>query len=256
MVMHRFVWERWQPFLAVLSRPKFAVPIALLVLPAYLRLGNSCLVLTHHSARHLIAGGFQAADAELGKHNLRRAIVQEFKRHKDAPQSQQAQLLDTSLAALRALIQQQNLAKCSSSATTDDIEIEVTSSFDQAGQRGPDRVYVYSYRVRITNRRQEIIKVLGREWHIREGNGQLREIVKLDPTNAVVGQQPGIPPGDCFEYTSGTPTSSAEATMYGKFLVEIGKPDKDGNNPRYALAEVPEFKLQAPKTLPKHVDES
>lgn len=69
------------------------------------------------------------------------------------------------------------------------------------------------------------------------------QVVKLDPSNAVVGQQPSIPAGDCFEYFSGTPASSPEAQMWGSLLVGVGAADKGGKHGGYCLAEVPPFKL-------------
>ena len=49
--------------------------------------------------------------------------------------------------------------------------------------------------------------------------GRVRVHIPLDPDNAVVGQQPLLPPGTCFEYFSGTDMDTAAGLQSGSLLV-------------------------------------
>jgi uncharacterized protein affecting Mg2+/Co2+ transport len=141
--------------------------------------------------------------------------------------------LDQGFAALRALPQQVYLEACSSSSNTDGILIEATSChnpradpFASAGVvvgGSSSREQWFSYRIRITNNRRHCIKVLGRGWVIESHIGELEGFVNLAPDNGVVGQQPVIPPGACFEYysCSSLKRSDAPGTMQGHLLVSL-----------------------------------
>jgi uncharacterized protein affecting Mg2+/Co2+ transport len=79
--------------------------------------------------------------------------------------------------------------------------------------------HVFTYRVRVTNARRPAaggkgprVQVLGREWSIWTGEGELAALVPLSTANAVVGQQPVLPFGGCFEYASGTPLRASSAS--------------------------------------------
>ena len=58
----------------------------------------------------------------------------------------------------------------------------------------------------------------------------------------VVGEQPTLPPGTSFEYTSGTVLETPVGTMHGSYqlVAEDGTPFD---------AEIPTFTLSIPRTL-------
>jgi uncharacterized protein affecting Mg2+/Co2+ transport len=99
------------------------------------------------------------------------------------------------------------------------------------------RQHVFTYRVRVTNARAAAaaaapaaphprIQILGREWSIWDGDGDLKGLVPLSTANAVVGQQPVLPFGACFEYCSGTPLEApkrpgAAGSMRGRLALAV-----------------------------------
>jgi uncharacterized protein affecting Mg2+/Co2+ transport len=94
-------------------------------------------------------------------------------------------------------------------------------------QHHPLQQHVFTYRVRVTNARgaegaaegnsnnnkAPRVQVLGREWSIWGSDGELKGLVPLSTANAVVGQQPVLPYGACFEYASGTPLQVQASAM-------------------------------------------
>jgi len=104
---------------------------------------------------------------------------------------------------------------------------------DPAQQR-----YVFAYTVRITNTGTQPAQVISRHWIITDGMQRTEEVRGL----GVVGQQPLLPPGETFEYTSGCPLSTPVGTMRGTYhcVGENGVPFE---------VESPEFMLAMPRTL-------
>ena len=104
---------------------------------------------------------------------------------------------------------------------------------DPAQQR-----YVFAYTVRITNTGTQPAQVISRHWIITDGMQRTEEVRGL----GVVGQQPLLPPGETFEYTSGCPLSTPVGTMRGTYhcVGENGVPFE---------VEIPEFMLAMPRTL-------
>lgn len=104
---------------------------------------------------------------------------------------------------------------------------------DPAQQR-----YVFAYTVRITNTGAQPAQVISRHWVITDGTQRTEEVRGL----GVVGQQPLLPPGESFEYTSGCPLATPVGTMRGTYhcVGENGVPFE---------VDIPEFVLAMPRTL-------
>jgi len=98
--------------------------------------------------------------------------------------------------------------------------------------------YVFAYTVRITNTGMLPAQLISRHWIITDGAQRTEEVRGL----GVVGQQPLLPPGESFEYTSGCPLSTPVGTMKGTYhcVGENGVPFE---------VEIPEFLLAMPRTL-------
>jgi ApaG protein len=73
--------------------------------------------------------------------------------------------------------------------------------------------FVWAYRVVIANHGTVGVQLLARHWLITDGNGVRREV----SGRGVIGQQPTIPPGGTFEYTSGCPLSTESGIMVGTY---------------------------------------
>lgn len=100
------------------------------------------------------------------------------------------------------------------------------------------RQYVFAYTIRITNTGAHPAQLISRHWIITDGDERTEEVRGL----GVVGQQPLLPPGESFEYTSGCPLSTPVGTMRGTYhcVGENGVPFE---------VDIPEFVLAMPRTL-------
>jgi uncharacterized protein affecting Mg2+/Co2+ transport len=146
--------------------------------------------------------------------------------------------LDQGFAALRALSAMLRLERCSSVSEADGVRVEATSQYlgaerlpgggsgssggggSSSGSDGGGGVrYAFSYRIRVTNLRASTVQVLGRAWEIVDSSGALAGHIPLSPANAIVGQQPVLPPGGAFEYISGTALSTPSGRMRGRLAV-------------------------------------
>ncbi|KIZ05675.1 Protein apaG [Monoraphidium neglectum] len=154
---------------------------------------------------------------------LARLIKANFRAHRDtaAQLSDGYTALDQGFAALRAIPEQLYLEQCSSSSNAEGVIVDVTSKWMGTTEEPPtgEAKHAFSYRVRVTNARSSPIQVLGRSWEIFDANSALVGHIPLSPENAIVGQQPVIPPGRTFEYVSGSVLSTPSGTMRGRLAV-------------------------------------
>lgn len=95
--------------------------------------------------------------------------------------------------------------------------------------------YVWAYHVRIENHGDRAIRVCHRHWQITDAFGRQQEVHGV----GVVGEQPIIPPGGAFVYTSGTPLPTPSGIMVGTY----GVIDADGQ--MYEIG-IPAFSLDSP----------
>uniref|UniRef100_A0A7S0RQF4 ApaG domain-containing protein n=2 Tax=Chlamydomonas leiostraca TaxID=1034604 RepID=A0A7S0RQF4_9CHLO len=170
-----------------------------------------------------------------------------FKQHAgEQDLAAQAQRLDEAFAALRVLAEQRYLACCSSSCTTDGVRVDVTSGYHRkATHVNGQPVQLFTYRVRVTNTRQQPIKVLGRSWTIMDRSGTIITRIPL-AENAIVGQRPVIPPGSTFEYFSGTDLADPPGKQSGSLLISVHGNGHDKPATMSITAEIAPFPLELP----------
>jgi len=77
-----------------------------------------------------------------------------------------------------------------------------------------DRVYTFAYVVTVTNHGKVSAQLISRHWKIDDASGHAQEVKGL----GVIGQQPLIPPGESFRYTSGCRLQAATGNMHGSFF--------------------------------------
>ena len=107
-------------------------------------------------------------------------------------------------------------------------------------QSDPDEGrYVWAYYVRIENHGSQVVQLLYRHWRIADGVGGTNDVVG----DGVVGEQPVLPPGEAYSYSSGTPLATASGFMSGYF--HMIRADGMRFN-----AEVPAFSLDGPERSP------
>lgn len=97
--------------------------------------------------------------------------------------------------------------------TTGGISIKVTSLYVPDRSSPKDEEYLFTYHVVISNAGSETAQLVSREWIITNAEGE-EERVKGP---GVVGQQPVLPPGGSFEYTSFCRLRTSVGSMHGSY---------------------------------------
>lgn len=98
--------------------------------------------------------------------------------------------------------------------------------------------YVFSYTITIRNTGSVAARLMSRHWIIVDANGQEREV----RGEGVVGEQPHLPPGGDYRYTSGAMLETPVGSMRGSYRMLAD----DGNS---FEARIPVFTLAMPRTL-------
>ena len=100
-------------------------------------------------------------------------------------------------------------------AVTRNIEVKVEPFYLNDRSDPSENRYVWAYRVTIVNGGPEFVQLLSRYWHITDGRGHVEEV--RGP--GVVGEQPGLNPGDSYQYTSGCPLTTPSGIMVGHYTM-------------------------------------
>ncbi|BBE72769.1 Co2+/Mg2+ efflux protein ApaG [Oharaeibacter diazotrophicus] len=126
-------------------------------------------------------------------------------------------------------------------AVTGTIAISVDPVYRPDESAPDERRWTWSYRVVIENRGGTAVQLLTRRWLITDGRGVTREVAG----RGVVGQQPSIPPGGRFEYTSGCPLDTPTGFMVGSYRMIT----EDGDTLDVAIPAFPLDLPDAPRVL-------
>jgi len=125
-----------------------------------------------------------------------------------------------------------------SEAVTENIRVEVMSSYSPENSRPMEGEWVFQYTVRITNQGREKVQLLSRHWVITDAADHIEEV--RGP--GVVGEQPVLGPGESFKYSSWCPLKTPLGMMHGTY--EMVRPD--GN---HFDIEIAPFALKARYTV-------
>ena len=98
-------------------------------------------------------------------------------------------------------------------AVTRDIEVTVSPRC-LSDRSAPDKgQFFWAYTIEISNNSGETVQLKTRYWHITDAMGRVQEVRGA----GVVGEEPVIPPGESFEYTSGVPLPTPSGFMVGSY---------------------------------------
>ena len=103
-----------------------------------------------------------------------------------------------------------------SEAVTEDIRVEVMSSYSPENARPLEGEWVFQYTVRITNQGSETVQLLSRHWVITDALDHIEEV----KGPGVVGEQPVLAPGGGFKYSSWCPLKTPTGFMRGTYQME------------------------------------
>ena len=91
--------------------------------------------------------------------------------------------------------------------------IQVQSIYVESQSIPEEERYVFVYTITIRNLGRTDVQLLGRYWLITNSNGRQTEV----QGEGVIGEQPVIPPGGEFQYTSGAILETPLGTMEGHY---------------------------------------
>lgn len=120
-------------------------------------------------------------------------------------------------------------------ATTRNIEVTVTPRF-MSDRSAPEKgQFFWAYTIEISNNGGETVQLKTRYWHITDAFGRVQEVRGA----GVVGEEPVIPPGESFEYTSGVPLQTPSGIMAGRYGMVTGDGETfDIDIPAFSLDSV------------------
>lgn len=121
----------------------------------------------------------------------------------------------------------------------ENIQVNVTPFYLKDESVPEKNRYVFSYTVSIYNDGEHDAQLLSRHWIITNGKDLKTQEVRGD---GVIGQQPIIPPGESYQYTSGTVMESPVGTMQGSY----GFCNEEGD---FFDVIIPVFSLAAPLSI-------
>lgn len=119
-----------------------------------------------------------------------------------------------------------------------DITVAVIPRYLERESSPQEERFVFSYTITIRNQTAEPVQLLSRCWKITDGNGEETEV----SGEGVVGEQPQIPPGESYTYTSGVAFKTPIGTMEGHYEMLC----EDGSKTRAPIAP---FLLATPQSL-------
>jgi ApaG protein len=105
-----------------------------------------------------------------------------------------------------------------SEAVTRGIRVVVRAEYAPDRSQPAKQQWFFLYTITITNEGEDTVQLLSRHWIITEGSGRVEEV----KGPGVVGQQPVLPPGESFTYTSGCPLTTPFGLMEGTYQM-IGR---------------------------------
>ncbi len=93
------------------------------------------------------------------------------------------------------------------------VRVKVTTRYIPDHSEPDEQRFVFAYDIIVRNEGDEPVQLLTRHWIITDGDGKTQEV----RGEGVVGEQPVIPPGTEYRYTSGTLLNTEVGSMQGSF---------------------------------------
>lgn len=98
------------------------------------------------------------------------------------------------------------------SQVTQDIQVEVVPVYVPEQSQFPQQ-HLFTYNISITNHSNDTCQLLQRHWIIVDGKGHREDV----HGEGVVGEQPILKPGQCYQYSSYCPLPTPTGNMRGFF---------------------------------------
>jgi len=135
-------------------------------------------------------------------------------------------------------LRDQSLHASTSEAVTNNVRVEVRSTYAPEHSQPFQGEWFFHYTVRISNEGENTVQLLSRHWVVTEVTGRVEEF----KGSGVVGEQPVLHPGESFQYTSGCPLKTSSGVMRGTYQMVT----EDGE---HFDVEIAPFALHEPYTV-------
>ncbi len=119
--------------------------------------------------------------------------------------------------------------------TTRGIRVVARPQFLEGQSQPAEQKFVWAYTISIENLGGETVTLRTRYWDITNALGTKQEV----RGDGVVGEQPKLPPGHSFQYTSGCPLNTASGMMVGSYGMETERGE-------HFDVDIPAFSLDSP----------
>jgi ApaG protein len=123
-------------------------------------------------------------------------------------------------------------------STNPQVLVKVTPHFIEKNSMIEFNKYVFSYEVEIRNDSLQTVQLVSRHWIIENSKSEIFEV----KGEGVIGEQPTIPPGEVYIYSSFTEISTPSGFMWGSYTMLT---DAEASFD----VDIPKFKLNMPRTL-------
>jgi ApaG protein len=120
--------------------------------------------------------------------------------------------------------------------TTHNIKVTVFPVYLEEQSLPDEDHYVWAYTVHLENHGLHTVQLISRYWHITDSHGMIQEV----RGSGVVGEQPSLPPGETYQYTSGAALHTPSGLMTGHYEMK----NEDGSA---FTIEIPVFSLDSPE---------
>ncbi|HEX9904360.1 MAG TPA: Co2+/Mg2+ efflux protein ApaG [Propylenella sp.] len=121
------------------------------------------------------------------------------------------------------------------SAITRKVSVTVEPQYLEDRSDPAEKRFFWAYTIEIANSGEASVQILARHWIITDQNGKREDVRGI----GVVGEQPVIPPGASFTYTSGCPLPTPSGVMVGSYQAV------DAEGELFSVA-IPAFSLDVP----------
>jgi ApaG protein len=125
------------------------------------------------------------------------------------------------------------------SKISEGIEITIETFYQDDYSNPMKSEFMFAYRITIENHNKFTVKLLRRNWHIFDSNGEYREV----EGEGVVGVQPILTSGETYQYVSGCNLKTEMGKMVGYYEME------NQHNKHLFSVKIPSFELIAPAKL-------
>jgi ApaG protein len=101
------------------------------------------------------------------------------------------------------------------SQITEGIKISVNTKFLNEQSSYENNYFLFSYRITIENKSENVVQLLSRHWDIFDSNFEHREV----NGEGVIGEQPVLAPDEIFEYESACSLTTDMGKMKGFYTL-------------------------------------